>query len=305
MLLYNQSDILVLFVHWLHVWNILSFLSQTLHWRGIPSLSSHQGTTPPLPPASQQAWCGTWVSCPPSTCPPPKQSPLPPQAPWTSAPRPASAAVPAVVERRMKDAAQTPPAPNPCTHTALASGWNAPVSCLTSVPLRKRRRGRRRSQPPAGQPSSASTAPKSTPASGHWRCTSAHTPCPACAPPAERLSPGLGCCAATSAHTQVRPSNFKHPHSSARVPLKCWVMSEEIPHSCCCGAVTTSELLSLWVSRSLLHHLGCEVKDIHDNQTDEHKHLISRRYHVGKPSVDPALIDQSLCLMSQEQWLVG
>lgn len=41
--------------------------------------------------------------------------------------------------------------------------------------------------------------------------------------------------------------------------------------------------------------------NFHDNQFDELKRLISRHYHIGRPSVDPALIDHSLCLMSQQQ----
>lgn len=193
--------------------------SQTLHWRGTLLLSSHQETTPLVPPASQQAWCGTWVSCPPSTYPPPKQNPLPPQAPWTSAPHPAWAAVPAAVERKTKDAHQTPPAPNLYTRMPPASGWNALALWLTSVPQR-RRRERLLSQQP-GQPSSANTVPKSTPAWGLWRCTFAHTLSPVCVPPVERRSPGRGFCVATSARTQVR-SMFKDTlqhYTSGKFPL--------------------------------------------------------------------------------------
>lgn len=202
----EHTNLLLSVVIFLFVYCLIQTLNpflQTPSLKGSLWLSSHQETTPLVPPASQQVWFGTWVSCPPSTYPPPKQHPLPPQAPWTSAPHPAWAAAPAAAERKTKDARQTPQAQNPYTHMPLASVWNAPASWLTSVPQR-RRRGRLPSQQP-GQPSSANTAPKSTPAWGLWRCTFAHTLCPACAPPVERLSPGRGFCVATSAHTQVRP----------------------------------------------------------------------------------------------------
>lgn len=165
-------------------------------------------------PRKEIQWCPT---IPPCLCGPLVPYPLPsrrfhPASPlllglWTWALSPVPAA-----ERRTSAARPIPPAQTPPTASsaptaarpAAARLLYPAISSRTAPPARKQPSPPQKppAQPPE-RPFTASTVPKSTTVWARWRCTSAHTHSPVCAPHVERPSPDPGYCEDTFVHIPV------------------------------------------------------------------------------------------------------
>lgn len=208
-----------------------SLCCQLLSQKAFHGLNSQRRTTvwpwPAIPPTpSSAAWTPCLHLSPLCLC------PLHRLALWTSAALPPAAAR----KRRMVDGLQILPVRTSSSNTSTTVSTavkvtpasrhcpiircptvlhsNRPILCpLKSLHV---------------QPSTANTAPRSTPAWGPWKCTFAHTHCPVCAPPAARPSQDHGCSEDTFAHTQVCiKSNFsrRYVRVIALISQLCWLVT--------------------------------------------------------------------------------